>query len=194
VSRSVLLIQGHPDPGQGHFCDALAAAYRDGAVAAGHSVEELAVAELNFPWLRNAEEFEKQPPPADIAASQAAIDAADLLVFVYPLWLGDMPAILKAFLEQTFRPGFVTESGQGMDTLGARRLKGKSARIIVSMGMPAPFYRLFYRAHSVKSFRRNILKFCGLSPVRITLIGGNGGNTVQRERWMQRLKSLGASG
>ena len=31
---------------------------------------------------------------------------AEHLVFLFPLWLGDMPAVLKGFLEQLMRPGF----------------------------------------------------------------------------------------
>jgi putative NADPH-quinone reductase len=29
-------------------------------------------------------------------------------VIIYPLWLGAMPALLKGFFEQVFRPGFAT--------------------------------------------------------------------------------------
>jgi hypothetical protein len=39
------------------------------------------------------------------------------------------------------------------------------------MGMPGFFYRWFYRAHSLKSFERNILRFCGIGPVRATVVG-----------------------
>ncbi len=42
-----MLIQGHSDPGKRHFCDALAAAYCDGAASAGCEVDELVVAALD---------------------------------------------------------------------------------------------------------------------------------------------------
>jgi putative NADPH-quinone reductase len=85
-------------------------------------------------------------------------------VIVYPLWLGTMPALLKGFLEQAFRPGFAFDTKP--KGLWNRRLKGGSARIVVTMGMPAFFYRVYYRAHSLKSLKRNILEFCGIDGSR----------------------------
>jgi len=187
----VLIIQGHPDPAGGHYGHALADAYTEAAMAAGHEVAHIAVARLGFPWLKGEDEFEKGEPPPAIQESQGAIEAADHLVFIYPLWLGDMPAILKAFLEQVFRPGFVTDPEKEAGTFGGRRLKGKSARLIVTMGMPVFFYRLVYRAHSLKSFRRNILRFCGFKPVRTTLISISMGGEKAREKWLQRMHALG---
>jgi putative NADPH-quinone reductase len=84
-----------------------------------------------------------------------------------------MPALLKAFLEQVLRPGFAFERG-ARNPFTAKRLGGRSARIVVTMGMPALVYRWVFRAHSVKSLERNILGFAGIGPVRETLIGGVG--------------------
>jgi len=38
MARRVAIIQGHPDPAGGHFGHALADAYAEGALAAGHAV------------------------------------------------------------------------------------------------------------------------------------------------------------
>lgn len=192
MARSILIIQGHPDPRGGHLGHALAQAYAEGAGAAGYNVHEVTVAALDFPWLQRPEDFEQGDPPPAIHEVQQLIMAADHVVFFHPLWLGEMPAILKAMLEQTLRPVFVTGSEKGLGGFGARRLKGRSARIVVTMGMPALFYRVVYRAHGVKSFRRNILRFCGFSPVRITLIGLAGGGERRRSRWLQYMRRLGA--
>lgn len=54
-----------------------------------------------------------------------------------------------------------------------------------------PFYRFFYRAHSVKSFQRNILNFAGFSPVRRPLIGSVESSRAYREQWLNRMRSLG---
>src|SRR3546814_9849412 len=58
---------------------------------------------------------------------------ADHLVILYPLWLGDVPALLKGFLEQILRPGFAID--EGSTGMSAKLLTGRSARIIVTMGM-----------------------------------------------------------
>ena len=117
---------------------------------------------------------------------------ANHIVILYPLWLGDLPAMLKALLEQVARPGFAIEA---QDNGRYRKmLKGKSARVIVTMGMPAAAYSLFYRAHSVKSFKRNILQFVGISPVRISIIGSVGGSEGNHGKWLRKIERLGRFG
>lgn len=60
------------------------------------------------------------------------------------------------------------------------------------MGMPAFFYRLYYRAHSVKSLERNILNFCGISPVRTSLIGTVASRSEKAHGvWLEELTALG---
>jgi putative NADPH-quinone reductase len=60
------------------------------------------------------------------------------------------------------------------------------------MGMPAFFYRVFYRSHSVKSLQRNILAFCGVDPVRVTLIGMiEAAKAEARGVWLARMSALG---
>ena len=77
--------------------------------------------------------------------------------------------------------------------MGKKGLTGRSARVVVTMGMPAMIYRHLYRAHSVKSLERNILGFVGLSPVRETLIGSvEAMNEQKRNEWFRRLSRLGA--
>jgi putative NADPH-quinone reductase len=126
-----------------------------------------------------------------IAAAQRRVAAADHIVIIFPLWLGDMPALLKAFLEQLLRPGFAYE-GSTEKGLPKKLLKGKSARIIITMGMPSAFYRLYYRAHSLKNLKRNILAFCGISPVRDTLIGQvEAKDPALRKRWLKKMEELG---
>ena len=50
-----------------------------------------------------------------------------------------------------------------------KNLGGRSARIVVTMGMPAFVYRWYFRAHAVKNLKRNILGFVGYAPVRDTI-------------------------
>jgi putative NADPH-quinone reductase len=126
----VAIIQGHPDPAGGHYGHRLADAYAEGAAAAGHELKRIEVARLDFPLLRTKAEFEQVAPVSDIRDAQDAILWADHLVLLYPLWLGTMPALLKAFLEQALRPGFAFDESSRMPR---KLLKGRSARIVVTM-------------------------------------------------------------
>jgi putative NADPH-quinone reductase len=191
--QRITIVQGHPDPAGGHFVNALADAYERAARDTGHQVKRIDVARLSFPLLHNADEWQWQPPAESIAAAQQAIAWAGHVVILYPLWLGDMPALLKAFFEQTLRPGFAIGNA-APGRLPKKLLAGRSARVVVTMGMPALFYKLYYRAHTLKSLKRNILEFCGISPVRATVIGMVEGSKDARDGWLTRLAVLGVQG
>jgi putative NADPH-quinone reductase len=194
VSRKILIIQGHPDPDSGHLGHALAHSYRDGAIAAGHEVREIEVAQLDFPLLRTQQDFDEGEPPNIIKDAQADLAWADHILICYPLWLGTMPALLKGFLEQVLRPGFATSKVQ-KGSSWEKMLQGKSARIVVTMGMPALAYRWYFRAHSLKSLERNILGFCGIAPIRENLFGlVEAVSDKKRQSWLEKLKQLGQSG
>lgn len=194
MAKRITLIQGHPDAQSRHFCHALADEYAKGAEDGSHEVRRIEVATLDFPLLRTKEDFEKGAPPDAIKQSQDAIDWADHLVILYPLWLGTMPALLKAFFEQVFRPGFAFEYGESGRT-PKKRLTGKSARIVVTMGMPAFVYRWFFFADSLKSLERNILSFSGIGPIKASLIGSiEGMNEKQRAAWLDEMRGLGDRG
>ena len=124
-------------------------------------------------FLRTQDEFGQALVLPDLVRAQQAIMAADHLVLLFPLWLGTMPALVKAFLEQVLRPGFAFQ--YQANGLPRRLLTGKSARVVVTMGMPALAYRWWYGAHGVRGLERNILAFVGFGPIRRTLIGGIAG-------------------
>lgn len=96
--------------------------------------------------------------------------------------------------EQVMRPGFAFGAG-GEGKLPKKLLAGKSARIIVTMGMPALFYRWYFRAQSLKSLERNILRFTGFGPVRASVVGSVQAMTAKkRNAWLERVRQLGSNG
>ena len=193
MHKKILIIQGHPDPSHDHLCHALAAEYEKGALKSGYEIRTICVANLDFPVLRTYEDFYSNKPDAVIEQCQNQIRWANHLVIVYPLWMGSMPALLKAFFEQVFRPGFALETVDG-GKRWVRLLKGKSAHIVVTMGMPAFLYRWFYGAHGLKSLERNILAFTGIGPIRESLIGGVEASQEHRVRWLEKMYALGEKG
>lgn len=188
--RNILILDGHPDPASTGLCHSLASAYEEGARSAGHAVRRLDIAKLDFGLLHSQAAFEKGAPPPAIIAAQASIRWSNHLVVIFPLWLGDMPAVLKAFFEQALRPGFAfTYRPSGFPI---QHLTGHSARIIVTMGMPALVYRWYFRAHGLKNLKRNVLKFVGFSPVRDTLVGRVGTRSrASIVRALEDVKRLG---
>lgn len=194
MAKRIAIIQGHPDSTPARFCRQFARTYTKSAREAGHTVETIDVATLDFPLLRGKEDYEKGKPPRRLVKAQRVIKDADHLVLIFPLWLGDMPALLKGFLEQTLRPNFAYSGGMDRGRF-QKLLKGKSARVVVTMGMPAVIYRLYFGAHGLKNLRRNILSFCGIAPIRESLIGLiEQKNPKARNKWLARAQILGREG
>lgn len=186
----IAIIQGHPDRDPQRLCRALAAAYAQGAASAGNETRLIDVAALDFPLLRSQRAFEEDAPPPDIQRAQETLRWADHWVIVYPIWLGDAPALFKAFVEQAFRPGFALRYRPGKLPEGL--LEGKSARIISTMGMPSIVYRFFFFAHGLRNLERNVLNYAGVAPVRATLIGSAKGMTqATAEKWLATVEALG---
>ena len=190
MDRTVCILQGHPDGKGKHLCHAIADAYADGAKLARARIRRIGLGAMDIPMLRDPAEFGK-PPIESIVAAQRAVKSCHHLVVVYPLWLGTMPALVKAFFEQLCRNNFAIEA----DAKGGwprQQLKGKSARVIVTMGMPAAAYKLMFGAHGVRGFESSILGMSGIKPIRETLIGGVGALSRDKsEALLAKMRRLG---
>lgn len=190
MGKCILILVGHPDPSQDRLCRALADAYADGAQAAGHEIRRIDIATLDIPYLRSQPEFEHVSPSKGLLEAQDAITWAEHLLVVFPLWLGDMPAMLKAFFEQVLRPGFAfAYRSKG---LPEKRLAGRTAHVVITMGMPAFAYRWVFFAHALRLLKRNILSFVGIQPVNETLFGNVGGaDDATRHAWLAQMREAG---
>jgi putative NADPH-quinone reductase len=193
MGRRILIIQGHPDPHEDRYGHALEGAYAEGAWVGGHEIERLRLAHLQMPLVRSRGEWEKGELGADIRKAQELITWAQHIVLFYPLWLGSMPALLKAFLEQVLRPGFAVNA-VGAASSWKGLLRGRSARVVVTMSTPAALYRWYFRAHSVKSLRRNILGLAGIRPIHETLVGSVETSESSRKKGLEEVHALGRSG
>ena len=193
MSKRILILQGHPDASTRHFCHALAESYADAARAAGHEIRVLEIARIDFPLLKSKTEWDEGTVPSSLEPAQQDIQWAQHLVVIYPLWLGGMPAVLKGFLEQVARPDFAV-SRAVPNAMPRKLLKDRSARIVVTMGMPALLYRWYFRAHSLKALKRNILGFAGVAPIRQTLIGSvESMKQPERLGWLGKLARMGSA-
>lgn len=186
---AVTIVVGHPQ--RVTFCEALADAYRRGAESAGHKVHLFKLAEMNFePILREGYRKE-QPLEPDLQSAYDALAASDHWVLIFPLWCGDMPAILKGFIERILQPDLIKRQGTE-NAMNWRIFEKKSARIVMTMGMPVTIYRFWYGAHAIKLLKRNILNFIGIAPVRETLLGMMADSShEQRDRWLKQIQAMG---
>ncbi len=189
MKRHVLIINGNPDCAPERLSSALCDAYRQGAEAAGCTVRRIDVGNLHFSLLRDAGRFSAAPQDQAIIDSQDAFLAADHLVFIFPLWLAAPPALFKAFMEQLACGEFLL--GAQKRGFPSGKLKGKSARVIVTMGMPALAYRWLFGAQGVKAFNRGILGLSGVGPVKTSYFGGGDIQPPRSAAIVKKIRDLG---
>ena len=179
------------NPMRDSYSEALGQAYLRGAQSGGHEAELFMLARMNFDAILREGYRREQPLEPDLVAARQALKTSDHLVFVFPLWCGDMPALMKGFIERVLQPDLLAIQGSH-DRASWSILKGKSARIIMTMGMPGWFYWWYFGAHALKLLKRNILHFTGVSPVRSTVYGMVVGvGDEKRKQWLREVEALG---
>ena len=183
----IAIIVGHAK--KDTYCEALGEAYRRGAEAGGHEANLFVTSKMVFDPILHEGFTRIQALEPDLQAAHDAMMAADHLVFIFPLWLGTLPAIFKGYLERVLQPDLVESSKRGKFT---KILKGKSAHIIMTMGMPGFIYRWYFGAFALRMLKRSILGFVGVSPIRATIHGMI--ETVSQERrqsWLADAEAMG---
>jgi putative NADPH-quinone reductase len=187
--KKVLVINGHPD--KESFCFALAERYKKGADAAGAECKLVHLIDLKFnPILtfgyRKISELEP-----DLLKMQQEITAADHLVFVYPNWWSTLPALLKGFIDRVFVPTFAFKYRPN-SPFWDKLLKGKTARLIVTMDTPQWYYWLINKNAGHNAMKVGILEFSGIKPVKISSFAIiKSSDETKRKKWLDDVEALG---
>jgi NAD(P)H dehydrogenase (quinone) len=133
-----------------------------------------------------------QPLEPDLQSSQADILWAEHLVFVYPVWWGSIPALMKGFLDRTFLPGFAFKYVPGKK-FPRQLLQGRSAHLLLTMDTPPWYFKWAYRAPAIHQMKKTTLEFCGVRPVRTLAVGPVlNSNAAKREDWLNKARRLAA--
>ncbi|ETT69164.1 NAD(P)H-dependent oxidoreductase [Paenibacillus sp. FSL H8-0457] len=187
--KKILIIQGNPI--ENSYGRQLAEAYARGAAESGAEVRQLVLAEMEFDLNLSGGYKGKQPLEPDLQEAQELIAWADHLVFVYPNWWGGMPALLKGFIDRVFLPGFAFKYRRN-SPLPEQLLKGKTARLIVTMDSPYVYYRFYLGQPGHQMMKHSILKFCGVGTVRATNITQlRKMPETARSQWLERVQRMG---
>lgn len=187
--KTVLILNAHPN--KDSFCHALAQSYLSGAKSSSAEVKLINIIDLKFdPILKTSNSQDTNLEP-DILSIQKEIAKTNHLVFVYPNWWGTYPALLKGFFDRVFTSGFAFRY-RSKAPLPEKLLKGRTARVIVTMDTPAWYYRFGYKKPGHNSIKKSILGLCGISPVKITTLSPIRNSTEeQRKKWLEKVKVLG---
>lgn len=165
VSMNVLIVYAHPNPKS--FNHAMLESVLSGLKVAAHDVKVKDLYAEQFDPVLKAEDLEvlqtgKIPPR--IQMEQDTLCWADSLIFIYPLWWFDRPAILKGWFDVVFTNqvafGFNKEGVQGL-------LKHKKAFVIITAGGSKDF---FEDTDAMPLIHRPVtdgtLGFCGINDVQ----------------------------
>jgi NAD(P)H dehydrogenase (quinone) len=187
--KKILIINGHPD--KESLCFALAESYKKGADTNGNQCQLVHLIDLTFnPILTHGYRLVSELEP-DLLKMQEAILQADHLVFVYPNWWATLPALLKGFIDRVLLPGFAFKYHE-KDPLWDKLLKGKTARLIVTMDSPKWYYWLINRNAGHNAMKIGVLEFCGIKPVKISAFAPvKSADELKRKKWLDEVETLG---
>ena len=187
--KKILIINGHPDAKSYNF--AIHNAYKKGVLNSTAELKEIHIRDLKFnPNLEFGYRKRTALEP-DLLDAQSKIKWANHIVWIYPVWWGSYPAILKGFIDRVFLPGFAFEKREN-SVWWNKLLTGKSARIISTLDQPAWYYRWINKHPSHTSIKKLTCDFVGIKPVKFTTIGSlRLSKNSYREKWLQKVEKLG---
>jgi NAD(P)H dehydrogenase (quinone) len=180
---NVLIVYAHPEPGS--FNGAMLTVAVETLEAAGHQVVvsdlyamgfQAATTRADFTTTAEAEFFNYQVEERhavehdgfapDIKAEMAKLEAADLLIFQFPIYWFSVPAILKGWVDRVFAMGWAYGGGRYFDQ-GAFR--GKRAMVAMTTGGPAEVFMPDGRFGAMEvvlwPIQHGIFRFCGFDVV-----------------------------
>lgn len=191
MNKRILVILGHSS--EDSFCGALAQSYAKGAEASGNEVRSISLGKLRFDPILHDGYAKIQELEPDLVVAQEVIAWAQHIVFVYPIWWGSIPALLKGFFDRIFLPGFAFKLRKGSLMVDGL-LAGRSAHLLVTMDTPPWYFRWIYRMPGHNQMKRTILEFCGIKPVIVTNFGPvKDSKPKARERWLSQAFAYGSN-
>ncbi|MEW7280148.1 NAD(P)H-dependent oxidoreductase [Aquimarina sp. 2201CG1-2-11] len=187
--KKILIINGHPDKESFNF--GLSEAYKTGAKKSDAEIKEIHIRELHFnPNLQFGYRKRTELEP-DLLDAQVKLKWADHLVWVYPVWWGSVPAIMKGFLDRVLLPGFAFNKKEN-SLRWNKYFTGKTARIICTLDQPAWYYKWFYGNPSHNAMKKLTLNFIGVKKVRTTTVGPIRLSKEEfRAKWLKKVEKMG---
>jgi NAD(P)H dehydrogenase (quinone) len=185
-----LIILAHPSPNS--FIHAISESCQKALGSLDAEVVVKDLYEMGFNPVLTAEDLARSKqgtPSEEIRQEQEDIEASDLLIFTYPVWWYDRPAILKGWIDRVFSYGFAYRAtDRGIEGL----LKGKKSLIFQTTGDPQKKLEETGAIDIIeKSMTEGTLKFCGMTEVQMTTFFGVPRATAdQREQMLKVAERL----
>mgnify|MGYP000013953095 FL=1 len=194
MRKRVLVLAANPK--KDSFISYLAEAYANSAKKK-HDVQHLKLSDMEFNLDLSGGysdgHSEERAMEASLKSFQASLEWCDHLVIFTPVWWGSLPAKLKGLIDRSFLPGFAFQYEKGK-LIPKKLLKGKTARIVLTMDTPPWYYFLIQGAPAIRQLKVATLKFVGFKSVKSKMIGPVISSTKEsRSKWLSEASKLGYS-
>ncbi|MED4305859.1 NAD(P)H-dependent oxidoreductase [Bacillus licheniformis] len=137
---------------------------------------------LLFDEKKRRSDMKRDPETAEY---RRIVKNADHLIFIYPLWWGGMPAIMKGFIDRVFAAG---EAYTYQGKLPKGLLKARTASVYYTADAPSWYLRFWRRDADWVTVKDVMLKFCGVRRVKRLLFAGvKDSSEEKRTQWLDRV-------
>lgn len=191
MKKRILVLSANPR--KDSFVHQLALTYST-AAQKNNEVKILELADMDFNADLSSGYEQEQTMEASLKAFQDALKWCDHLVICAPVWWGALPAKLKGLIDRTFLPGFAFQYEEGK-LMPEKLLKGKTARLILTMDTPPWYYVLIQRAPVIHQLKKATLEFVGFTAIKSKMIGPVISSSINaRSKWLNYTSELGHMG
>ncbi|WSH65341.1 NAD(P)H-dependent oxidoreductase [Rhizobium ruizarguesonis] len=190
----ILLVLAHPL--EDSFAAAVARTAREALEASGHVVDLLDLYVENFdPRLSKAERggyFDQPYDTSAVADIVARLKAADGLIFVFPQWWFNFPAILKGFFDRVFAPGVAFSHDAAGGRIVPQLTHIRLLYALTTTGSPWWLVRLYMGDPVHRLLKRGIAAFCskGLNFKMLSLHDMDRATDAKRRAHLDRVRKL----
>lgn len=185
-----LIITAHPS--SKGFTHAIAQKYKETKEKNGHTVEilDLYAPENSMNFLCYEEKWEMTVCSPIQKSIQERITAADELVFIFPIWWVNVPAVLKNFFDMILTAGFGYKYTKKTIIFPKKLLKGKTARIFCTCDAIGLLYWLIGNPLRV-ILQLGTLGWCGISVKSYKVFDQMRKKTAKkREKMLQKVERI----
>ncbi len=211
---NVLLVLAHPE--RRSFSGAMADAAVEALTALGHKVTVSDLYRMGFDPVSGRRNFTRAKDPdyykqqveedhatetggfaPDLAAEMAKLEAADLLIFQFPLWWFGLPAILKGWVDRVFAFNRIYGRGRIYEK---GKFRGRRALLSLTTGGSG---ETAYRPDGfngdingvLRPIQRGMLQFLGYDVLRPQIVYGPAQMTQEQRAaalaaWRERLRQI----
>lgn len=188
----ILTVLDHPNPNS--FSAAVARHYREGAKAAGHSVElaDLHAEGFDPIWtMADIEADDGKPVPADILSEQTRIMRADAICLVFSLFWWGMPSMMKGWVDRVWRWGWAYDQ---LDDPEVSLQRPRSGLLLVPAGARSDeIVNEGYLEALETAWTKGTFGYFGFSPRKLELLYGSTGSAERRKALLRQSYEAGLS-